>query len=193
MNFFQAYSLFFIVFFVGYLGIKSVLFRKQFNVDPLAFLKGGFVEKIRWCVFFGLNIPYAILIIIFVMDISFLKIDLLHASSYSGVGVLLTLLGLGVMTKAHFDMGSLWRMGLDNSTDRIVQEGLFKVSRNPVYMGVLLIIGGMMFILQTLVAVMLFLFGVSVVLLIVRSEESFLEDKFKQSYLEYKKKVPRFI
>ena len=79
-------------------------------------------------------------------------------------------------------------------TTRLVTTGLFRYSRNPLYIGLLLIYGGVTLHADSLWLLLLapFLFfaldrGV------VTREEEYLERKYGQEYREYKERVRRWI
>jgi protein-S-isoprenylcysteine O-methyltransferase Ste14 len=78
--------------------------------------------------------------------------------------------------------------------DTLVQEGLFAHSRNPLYLGNLIAIAGMLIVhgnpLATVIAAPLFL---AAYLSITAAEEHFLANRFGESYLDYCRRVPRFL
>jgi hypothetical protein len=77
---------------------------------------------------------------------------------------------------------------------KLVQEGLFAHSRNPLYLGNMMIHAGLFLILDSrwgyLLGVPFFLFAY---LTIVMAEEEFLALRFGASYDEYCRRVNRFI
>jgi len=82
----------------------------------------------------------------------------------------------------------------DRPTSAIVTEGFFKYSRNPLYIALVLIYAGIVIYANSLWLV--FLFPVLIIALergVVLREEGYLEGKFGDEYLQYKKKVRRWI
>ncbi len=80
------------------------------------------------------------------------------------------------------------------ATKKIVVEGPFKYTRNPMAIGFFLILLGMAFYYRSYS--LLFLAAIMAAighLFIVHIEEKDLERRFGQAYLEYKKKVPRWM
>ncbi len=80
------------------------------------------------------------------------------------------------------------------STPEIIAEGIYRHTRNPMYLGLALIQVGLGVGLGNLwvvtaVAVSL----VTVYLTAVRPEEAYLEEKFGQGYLDYKARVRRWL
>jgi protein-S-isoprenylcysteine O-methyltransferase Ste14 len=82
----------------------------------------------------------------------------------------------------------------DRPTSTIVSEGFFRYSRNPLYLSLMLIYSGIAVYSNSLWVVLLFpllFFGLERG--VVFREERYLEGKFGDEYLQYKKKVRRWI
>ena len=81
-----------------------------------------------------------------------------------------------------------------NPTTRIITGGLYRLSRNPMYIGFAFWTLGVATLADSVW--MVFVVPVGLVLtdrLIVRREESYLERKFGQEYLDYQRKVRRWL
>lgn len=79
-------------------------------------------------------------------------------------------------------------------TVRIVREGAFRFSRNPLYLALLLLLSGIAVLLCSLW--LLFALVILFILLeyfAVRPEEKYLAEKFGDDYLNYKASVRRWI
>ena len=80
-----------------------------------------------------------------------------------------------------------------NST-AIVKTGLYRISRNPMYLGMLIVLTGVAFILKTVVAFLLLpLFVLQINRLQIIPEETILAKKFPVEYPDYKKSVRRWL
>ena len=79
-------------------------------------------------------------------------------------------------------------------TVRIVREGSFGFSRNPLYLALLLLLGGIA-VLQCSIWLVFALIILFILLerFAVRPEEKYLADKFGDDYLDYKASVRRWI
>jgi protein-S-isoprenylcysteine O-methyltransferase Ste14 len=76
----------------------------------------------------------------------------------------------------------------------IVERGVFAFSRNPVYFSMLLLCMGLAFVINSLPMLLLSLpAGSALCLLVIRPEETYLEQKFGSAYLGYKAHVRRWI
>jgi len=76
----------------------------------------------------------------------------------------------------------------------LITSGVFRVSRNPMYLGFVLILIGIAIFMGSLTPyVVIPVFAILMDALFVRAEERMLLATFGESWLEYKKKVRRWI
>jgi protein-S-isoprenylcysteine O-methyltransferase Ste14 len=76
----------------------------------------------------------------------------------------------------------------------LITEGVFRYSRNPMYLGFLLILIGVALLFGSLSPwIIIPLFVVLMEVVFIRVEERMLEEKFAQAWLVYKNKVRRWI
>lgn len=81
----------------------------------------------------------------------------------------------------------------ENSSS-LVTSGIYKITRNPMYCGLLLLLLAAFFYFSNLLGIIGPLFFVLYLTRFqIRPEEERLEAKFGQAYLDYKKKVRRWI
>jgi protein-S-isoprenylcysteine O-methyltransferase Ste14 len=80
------------------------------------------------------------------------------------------------------------------STAKIVKSGAYRFSRNPLYLSLLILLFGIAFSMLSLwlfftvpILFILFLFNA------IKPEEKYLSQKFGKKYLDYSKKVRRWI
>ena len=79
-------------------------------------------------------------------------------------------------------------------TNKLVTSGIFKYSRNPMYLGMLMIIiSTSIFYLNIYSILTPFLFIFWINKFQIKREESFLAEKFGKEYLSYKNKTRRWI
>ena len=110
-------------------------------------------------------------------------------------GVLFALAGFGVIAAAFVKMRRA-RTNVEpwKPTTAIVTGGVYGISRNPIYLGMILIYLGISFSLNSFwflppLVLVLFLMYYGVIL----REEMYLECKFGGEYLNYKNRVGRWI
>ncbi|WP_161596449.1 methyltransferase family protein [Paracoccus aeridis] len=88
-------------------------------------------------------------------------------------------------------MGASWRVGVaEDALGELVTEGLFRVSRNPVFTGQLLLLAGVALSIPavlTWMAVLLFWLSARGQIM---SEERLLETRFGEAYHACRSRVP---
>lgn len=123
------------------------------------------------------------------------RVPILSHSLQNLLGWLAIVLGTGTMMSA---VGLFRRAGIEprpwKATSGLVTDGVYRWTRNPMYLGMALIYAGIALVVDSLVALLLL---VPVVLLIQREviarEEGYLEAKFGQPYRAYRASVRRWI
>lgn len=95
---------------------------------------------------------------------------------------------------AQFQMGASWRIGIDkkNRTE-LVEEGLFSVSRNPIFLGMRLALAGFFLTIPNAVTLLTLVLGDVLMQIQVRLEEEHLKNLHGAKYAEFCKKVRRWI
>lgn len=111
------------------------------------------------------------------------------------LGISLLVIGLGVILKINAMMSKAktdikpWK-----PTTAILSDGLFGISRNPIYVALALIYVGIgVFVNSALMFPPLLLVLIAVNFYVIGREEKYLESKFGDAYLNYKKEVRRWI
>ena len=111
------------------------------------------------------------------------------------IGLLISVIGLVFFILSITTMKDSWRAGVstDEKTD-LVTSGIYQISRNPAFVGFDLVYIGMAIMFTNL-----WLYIVSMIsiimfhLQIVNVEEPFLMEVFGNEYIEYCKKVNRYL
>ncbi|MBC7888899.1 MAG: isoprenylcysteine carboxylmethyltransferase family protein [Ferruginibacter sp.] len=95
---------------------------------------------------------------------------------------------------AQYQMSNSWRIGIDevNKTD-LVTKGVFRISRNPIFLGMILTVLGLFFILPNALNFFLSLTTYFIIQVQIRLEETFLEQQHGEVYKNYKSKTRRLI
>jgi protein-S-isoprenylcysteine O-methyltransferase Ste14 len=119
-----------------------------------------------------------------------------HPGSLSKVvaGILFVLAGIIMVSGTRLMLQKKIDPRPDRPTTAIVTEGLFRYSRNPLYLSLMLIYGGIAVYANSLwlfLLLPLLFFGLERG--VVLREEKYLEGKFGDEYLQYKKKVRRWV
>ena len=111
------------------------------------------------------------------------------------LGIALEILGVAVLLMSY---GSMATAGTTidprEHSSKVVTSGLYAYSRNPIYLGWFLLLAGIGFRNASLLVLVT---AVTMVLLlswaVILQEEAYLEKQFGEEYLQYKKRVRRWL
>ena len=111
-----------------------------------------------------------------------------------GCALFLAIVGLIITVIGQQQMGSSWRAIVAKSKrTELITHGLFKYSRNPVYMGTLILFFSVVILFPHILMLICFLFAYSSIELLVRfDEEPHLRKVHGEEYESYCKRVNRF-
>lgn len=82
---------------------------------------------------------------------------------------------------------------MDTLPEQIVTQGPYRYTRNPIYLGQLIFMAGLWVGFRSWVALALCIFHLPWFHLHVVKDEARLEERFGESYREYKRRVKRWI
>ena len=110
------------------------------------------------------------------------------------VGIALLFLSLGWTILAQIQMGNSWRIGIDQKQKtNLVRSGVFGVSRNPIFLGMIITLFGLFLVLPNAVTLLIFVLGFVLIQIQVRLEEEFLMNTHKVDYEKYRRDVRRWL
>ena len=91
-------------------------------------------------------------------------------------------------------LGRFTKMGLPvNDTIRLQTAGIYRISRNPMYLGLMLLSVGSIMMIPNILAIISGLSGIILHHLIILKEERFLKARFGQEYIDYQSKTRRYL
>lgn len=155
------------------------LFGKP-TINPFVFYSGKISGYIVWAVF-----AYSIIFNNFDGGSKYYHIKL-TAYFLLALGSLFTIISL-------LHLGRSTRFGLPTKSTALKTKGIYRFSRNPMYVGFgLYTIASMIYTLNALVIV-LGIFSMTVYHIIIINEEKFLLSRFGNDYQNYKKSVRRYL
>lgn len=109
-------------------------------------------------------------------------------------GIVLLFVSLVWTILAQAQMGNSWRIGIDTEhRTELVRSGVFKISRNPIFVGMMVTLLGLFLIIPNVVTLITFLVGVILIGIQVRLEEEYLMRAHGDKYIEYRRNVRRWI
>lgn len=122
-----------------------------------------------------------------------------YPSTYYGfshpAGWLLVMVGIFLLVSAVFCFkGHNTAVNVRIPTTTIVMAGPYRLSRNPMYLGVTIFYAGVTIVFGKMVTLLCLIPCLLVIQYgVIIREEVYLERKFSQTYLNYRKKVRRWI
>ncbi len=184
---------FFLVFF-----LRSFLLWKKTGINPLTFKNGDDAHGFNGKVFSSISILELIIISIYafsnnwreyLLPLWYLENPILHK-----IGWVMLFLSLLIVWVAQSQMANSWRIGIDeeNKTE-LVTNGLFKYSRNPIFLGIMVANIGLFLILPNAFTMLIVALSTISINTQIRLEEEHLEKTHSDIYIQYKNKVRRWI
>jgi len=103
--------------------------------------------------------------------------------------------GIALVAAAISDMGASWQMGFDQTVPQqgLVKTGVFRLSRNPIYLGLAVMFIGWLLVLPTLLSLIIV---VGVALGVRRQaidEEEYLQRTYGPEFRVWAREVGRFV
>lgn len=170
--------------------IKMILQKKKgIKTDQMGKGKVGFVKGIE------ITLKVATYIVPIVEVISIFLGTTVFTIGIRVVGICIGGLGDIVFVISVVTMRDNWRAGV-SKTDKteLVTNGIYQISRNPAFLGFdLVYIGVLLMFFNWILLVASAFAALMIHLQIVNVEEDFLLAAFGEEYLEYKKRVCRYI
>jgi len=113
--------------------------------------------------------------------------------AYAGIAVVVLGITMAAVAAELFKRAGTSIVPFDDATT-LVKIGIYRYSRNPMYLGMFLMLTGVAFLMGSVGSVL----PIVVFILVIRNnfvlgEERFLEARFGQQYLDYKSKVRRWL
>ena len=118
---------------------------------------------------------------------------ILSSETARRVGAVLVGVGVLIFVLALFSFGNSWRIGIDTRTPgALVTTGLFRLSRNPIFVFLDLYMAGTFLLNGTLVFLVVAILGAVVLHFQILREERFLGQRHGEHYREYFANTPRY-
>lgn len=190
--------IFFIVFFLLVFVLRSFLLWKKTKINPLTFNKGDDAHGFNGKIFGIISIIELATVSIYAFVPSWHKYLLsfwyLENDNLVYVGWTLLISSLVFVWFAQSSMKESWRIGIDEENDtKLITNGLFKISRNPIFLGVIVANVGLFLVLPNAFTLLIVALSIVSINTQVRLEEEFLKKQFGNEYSEYSKKVRRWV
>ena len=185
------------IFFIGVLG-RALLQRARFGTWGV--VRSGLIEPAQVARAGGFGLVFVLLGVQGFRAVHSpalageARLSPLAALMLAAAGAIVLLGGLVLFVTAQWQMGASWRIGIDEAVKPgLVDTGLFRLSRNPIYLALLVIITGYFALLPTLWSLMLWCAAYLFVRLQITAEETYLRSSYGEAYEVYARRVGRLI
>ena len=118
----------------------------------------------------------------------------LEHPSLRWIGAAFVIFSLVWIIIAQAQMGEAWRIGIDTQhRTPLVQEGVFRMSRNPIYVGGIIMLSGLFLIIPNALTLLILIMGLVLIGVQVRVEEEHVGKMYPREYAEYCQRVRRWL
>jgi protein-S-isoprenylcysteine O-methyltransferase Ste14 len=149
-------------------------------INPVLFYTGKLSGYLTW-----------IILLLLLLNVPVIAVHSVPKLGY--VAYALLLMGLFLTIVSLINLGRSTRLGLPQEDTVFKTGGLYRFSRNPMYLGFdLLTLSSMLYTLNPGI-VSLGLYSLIIYHLIILGEEKFLEQRFGKDYREYRQKTRRYL
>lgn len=110
------------------------------------------------------------------------------------IGLLISAFGDIIFLISVITMKNSWRVGISkNDKTKLITNGIYKISRNPAFLGFDLMYIGVILLYSNPFTIILSIFAIEMLHLQILDEEKYLEKSFKEEYISYKNKTNRYL
>ncbi len=201
MNFFDYFQIASVVIALVMFAGRASYSRFRRNINPIAIGGGkkGFLLAVELAAVIGL-VAWLIEVLLHALHSAFrifpwrLDSQLVSSFPVKSIGVGLVTLGLVLFGLAFVSFGDSWRVGLDVRTPgALVTNGVFAVSRNPIFVSLDLWFSGIFLINGTLIFLIFAVLAVAFLHWQILQEEKSLSKLYGQPYQDYCARTGRYL
>jgi len=187
-----------IVYFLLVFVVRSVLLWKKTGINPLTFNKTDDAHGFNGKVFTVISFLELIVVGLYAFKNNWYEYLLpfwyLENPILQKIGWVLLILSLIVVWISQTQMANSWRIGIDeNNKTKLVTNGFFSLSRNPIFLGMMIANIGLFLVIPNAFTLLIISLSTITINTQIRLEEEFLKRKFESEYLDYTEKVRRWI
>ncbi len=140
---------------------------------------------------------FALLVVASFSPQFFMKVPFLIQNDIAAVQKLMSLIflfaGNLLLLPAYYTMSIFTRVGLPTSEHVLQTEGVYKISRNPMYTSFFFFFGACFLLVPSVLLAGMMLASLALHHRIIKKEETYLESAFGEVYLKYKGSVARYL
>ena len=147
----------------------------------------------KWLFFLGKFSMGATWIFFFLQSLTINLAFFVVPQLLSWIGTIIQAIGVVFVISAFYFLGSRSRFGLPGEGSILITNGIYRISRNPMYFGFFLVSTASCFYCPNFLNPILAAIGILIHHKIVLSEENFLSQQFKEDWVNYMRKVRRYL
>jgi protein-S-isoprenylcysteine O-methyltransferase Ste14 len=185
------------IFYILFLGRTIILYKKGIKVWAIGTSTRKLFETLLENILFPALVLWTVFVILIAFHVNLPAIIsnyLIKFALLKYIGIIVCSIGLIIFLMALISFGKSWRIGIDeNNSNELVTNGMFKYSRNPIFLFMDLYFTGIMLIYPNIVFIVIAVCTLIGIHLQILREEKFLLKKFGEKYIEYKKQTRRYI
>ena len=190
--------IFLLVYFFFVFFLRSYLLWKRTGVNPLTFSKSDDAHGYNGKVFTFISLLEFIVVFIYAFKHEWYQYLLpfwyLEHGYLKYIGWGLLVLSLILVWVAQSHMANSWRIGIDeNNKTELVTNGLFSISRNPIFLGIMIANVGLLLIIPNAFTLLIVSLSTVSINTQIRLEEAFLKRSHGMEYQDYLNRVRRWL
>jgi protein-S-isoprenylcysteine O-methyltransferase Ste14 len=110
------------------------------------------------------------------------------------IGAVLLFGGLLLQASAMLDLGASWRIGIEEGArPGLVTGGLYRFTRNPIFLALIVVLAGYTLLLPTLLSVLILIGACVAIRQQIAEEETYLLRSYGEQYRAYARRVGRLL
>ncbi len=149
-------------------------------INPFLFVTGKTSGYLTW-----------VFLILSLLMLNFLPI---HSGSLAKMAALAILaFGIFFLIMSSINLGSSLRIGLPNTKTLLKRSGIYRISRNPMYLGFNAVTLASMIYTSNWIIIILGAYSIIIYHFIILGEEKFLAERFGEQYSVFKRNVRRYL
>jgi protein-S-isoprenylcysteine O-methyltransferase Ste14 len=189
-------TVYFVVYFLWAFIIRSWVVYRSTGINPMVLPRDesayglvGFYFKLTVA---GLFIYVLLYSWVPASHFYFLPIELPFSAEIQWMGWMILCVALAWTVIAQSNMKNSWRIGIDHEQKtELITEGLFSYSKNPIFLGMLLVLAGLFLVTPNAVTLIFWIVGYILIQVQIRLEEEYLQRQHGEAYAIFCRKVPR--
>ena len=197
IRYFEMFSL---VLFIGIMLLRSLIL----SFEGITVFTIGRKKKTSVLLYEILFVPLIILWLVvhfqelfFNISKGFLSVLSMHILRFQGqdiIGMVMVITSLLFLVGALLAFGRSWRVGIDTQKPgELIINGLFSISRNPVFLSIDMYFLGTLFMHPTWFNLVCTLLMLVLIHKQILNEEKHLEKHYGEAYTNYKTRTPRYL